>query len=107
MRGAKAGRWIAGIVAVLAVTACPDGTSPPEIASVQMTATSSNPRVGETATIGATPVNSGGVAIQGVTCTFASGTPTVATVNATTGSLVAVSEGTTVITATCGGVANT
>src|ERR1051326_8364376 len=84
-----------------------DSTSPPAVASVQMTSTNSNPRVGETAHVGATPVNDGGVQVQGVTCTFSSGTPSVATVGATDGTITALAVGTTVITATCGGKSNT
>ena len=105
MRGSRALKVCCGIAVVLTITACPDGTSPPAIASIQMTTTYANPRVGETSNITAKPVNSGGVEIPNVPCTFASGSPAVATVNANTGTAVGVSTGTAVITATCGGVA--
>lgn len=84
-----------------------DSTQPPQVASVQMTATSSNPRVGETATVSATPVNQGGVRVQGVTCTLTSSAPAVATVDPNTGSVAALLVGTTTITGTCQGVTNT
>jgi hypothetical protein len=107
MQQSRIRQLIAGVVVVLAVTACPEGTAPPAVASVQMTTTYSNPRVGETSNITAKAVNEGGVEIQGVPCVFTSGTPAVATVGATTGVVTTVSAGTTIITATCGGKANT
>jgi hypothetical protein len=107
MKGSRARQLVSGVAIILAITACPDGTSPPAVASVQMTTTYSNPRVGETSNITAKAVNEGGVEIQGVPCVFTSGTPAVATVDANTGVVTALSAGTTVITATCGGKANT
>jgi hypothetical protein len=68
------------VTAVAALTAgvC-GGDSPTEVnnsvASIQMTATSTNPRVGEQTIIGATPVGSGGVAVQGVACVITSSDP--------------------------------
>lgn len=67
-----------------------------------MTSTNTNPRVGQTASVGATPVNAGGVAIPGVTCTFTSSAPAIAAVNRTTGQVAALSPGEAIITATCG-----
>ena len=99
-----------GLTAVLCsmtlLAGCPDNTSPPAVASVQMTTTYSNPRVGETSNITAKAVNEGGVEIQGIPCAFTSGSTNVATVTPTTGVVTTVSAGTAVITATCGGKAN-
>jgi List-Bact-rpt repeat protein/Big-like domain-containing protein len=47
------------------------------------------------------------VRVQGVTCTLTSSAPAVATVDPNTGSVAALSVGTTAITATCRGVTNT
>lgn len=88
---------------LLAMIACGgDSTAPPPVDHVTMTSTNTNPRVGETASVGATGVNAGGVAIPGVTCTFASSAPAIATVNRTTGQVTAVTPGEAIITATCG-----
>lgn len=92
--------------ATLAVS-CADSTQPPQVASVQMMTTYSNPRVGEATTVSATPVNEGGVQVPGVTCTFTSSAPAVATVDPNAGSVAALSVGATGITATCSGVTNT
>jgi hypothetical protein len=97
-------------VAILAVTACGDPTDPAkDVASVQITATSTNPRVGQTTTLGATPVNSGGVAVQGVTCTMTSSNPGVLAVAAGSAGWTGtgVSAGSAVVTAACGAVSNT
>ena len=101
------------LVVVLTAGCGDTGTSPADdapaddVASVQMTATSTNPRVGETTTIGATPVGPGGVAIQGVVCVFASSDPAVLLL---TGSPVAqgvgVTAGTATVTAVCGSKQN-
>jgi hypothetical protein len=78
------------------------------VTSVQMTSTSNNPRVGETTTIGATPVGPTGVAIQGVVCVFTSSNPAVLLL---TGSPVTqgvgVTAGTATVTAVCGSKQNT
>ena len=78
------------------------------VTSVQMTSTSTNPRVGETTTIGATPVGPTGVAIQGVVCVFTSSNPAVLLL---TGSPVTqgvgVTAGTATVTAVCGSKQNT
>lgn len=90
------------------LAACPDGgPTAPSVAEVQMSTTYSNPRVGESSTVSANPVTSGGVTVQGVTCTFASGSPLVAAVNPTTGAVTALTVGTAVITATCGNATGT
>jgi len=59
--------------------------------------------VGETAHVGATPVDAGGVAVQGVACVFTSSSPGVAAVDVSNGTVSALSPGVTTITATCGG----
>lgn len=91
---------------VALMTACPDSSGPPAVASVQMTTTYSNPRVGETSNITAKAVNEGGVEIPGVPCTFSSSNTAVATVGETTGVVTTVSAGTVDITASCGGKSN-
>jgi len=92
------------LVVVLTAGCGDTGTSPADdVTSVQMTATSTNPRVGETTTIGATPVGPGGVAIQGVVCVFTSSNLAVLLL---TGSPVTqgvgVTAGTATVTAVCG-----
>ena len=80
-----------------------------QVASVQIIATPTNPRVGESALVSATPVNTGGVRVQGVPCTYMSSAPGVA-VAAPSGdnaSVTGISIGTVVITATCAGKVNT
>ena len=94
---------------VVLIAGCGDtGTSPADdvtddVTSVQMTATSTNPRVGETTTIGATPVGPTGLTIQGVVCVFTSSNPAVLLL---TGSPVTqgvgVTAGTATVTAVCG-----
>lgn len=79
-----------------------DTTAPIPVDHVTMTSTNTNPRVGQTASVGAQGVNAGGVAIPGVTCTFASSAPAIASVNRTTGQVAAISVGEAIITATCG-----
>jgi uncharacterized repeat protein (TIGR02543 family) len=96
----------AAVVCVALTTACPDSSAPPDVASVQMSTTYSNPRVGETSNVTAKAVNDGGVEIQGVPCAFSSTVPAVATVGAATGVVTALSVGTTSIVATCGGKSN-
>ena len=102
----RALRLTAGISGAALLVACPDGSSPDPVASVQMTTTYSNPRVGETSNVTAKAVNEGGVEVPGVTCTFSSGNTAVATVVAASGVVTAVSVGTSAITATCGGKSN-
>jgi hypothetical protein len=85
---------------------CPDSNSPPPVASVQMSTTNSNPRVGESTIISAKAVDAGGLEVPGVACTFASSATAIATVNATSGAVTTLAAGTTVITATCGGKTN-
>ena len=89
---------------VLAV--CGGDTAPKAVASVMISATSTNPRVGEVTHVSATPVDEGGVQIQGVTCSFTSSAPAIASVDAISGAVTAVAAGTAVITATCGGKAS-
>jgi hypothetical protein len=52
-------------------------------------------------------VNEGGVEIPGVACVFSSSNTAVATIDPTSGHVTTVSAGTAVMTATCGGKANT
>ncbi len=97
------------LVVVLTAGCGDSGTSlADDVDSVQMTATSTNPRVGETTTIGATPVGPTGVAIQGVVCVFTSSNPAVLLL---TGSPVVqgvgVTAGTATVTAVCGSKQNT
>ena len=96
------------LVVVLTAGCGDTGTSPADdvtddVTSVQMTATSTNPRVGETTTIGATPVGPTGLTIQGVVCVFTSSNPAVLLL---TGSPVTqgvgVTAGTATVTAVCG-----
>ncbi|HUH11710.1 MAG TPA: hypothetical protein VMK65_01315 [Longimicrobiales bacterium] len=100
MRTSTGSRSIAA-AATLLLGACGDGTAPPTVAAVQMTTTYANPRVGEVSHVTATPVNGGGVRVQGVACAFASSAPGIGAVDAGTGTVSALSPGQTVITATC------
>lgn len=78
---------------------------PPTVASVTLAVTSTNPRVGEVSHVVATPVNSGGVKVQGVTCKYVSSAPAVAAVDSLSGDVTGRSFGDATITATCGGKA--
>jgi Divergent InlB B-repeat domain len=79
-----------------------------DVASVQIIATPTNPRVGETSLVSATPVNAGGVRVQGVPCTYASSTPAVATAiqSGANANVTGIVAGSTTITATCAGKSN-
>jgi hypothetical protein len=88
---------------VFLLVACGGGGGGSAVAAVQLQTTNANPRVGETAHVGATPVNAGGVAVQGVGCVFVSSAPGIATVDASNGTVTAISPGVATITASCGG----
>mgnify|MGYP001605212827 CR=1 FL=1 len=96
--------------AALAIAACGGGSTGPTkpVVSVNIIATPTNPRVGQAALVSATPVDSGGIQIQGVPCTYASDTPAVASVaqSGPNANVTGVSVGTATITATCGGKSN-
>lgn len=79
------------------------------VTSIQMIATPTNPRVGETTILGAIPAGAGGVAISGIACVMASGSPAVLAVTPDGGGWrgLGVTVGVAVVTATCAGVANT
>ena len=104
MNGNRAG-MVAGLLA--AVVACGGGAGASGVATVQLQSTYSNPYVGETTHVGATPVDDHGITVPGVGCAFVSSNPGVATIDATTGAVAALSAGVTVITAACGGKAAT
>jgi len=98
------------ITALLGAGLC-DGPTAPSVgedgvASVQMTATISNPRVGQGTIIGATPVGPGGVAVLGISCTLESKNLAVLMVAPGTGAFVGASVGTTNVVATCGSKSN-
>ncbi len=93
-------------ILALATSCAGDSTAPPPVASITLEVVTSNPRVGETAHVGATPVDKNG-RILNVPCRFASGSPGIATVDSTNGTVAALSPGNTVITVTCGGVVTT
>src|SRR5258708_9515159 len=90
--------------ALIVVAACGGGKSA-AVVSVQLQSTNTNPHVGETSHVGASPVDAGGVAVQGVGCAFVSSNPGVASVDTANGTVTALSPGVTTITATCGGKA--
>lgn len=106
-------RWRAGLVAAQ-LTICAallggpcgkDGPTAPRgtaVDSVKLTVTSLNPRVGEVVHVGATPITRTGLTVPNVACVFASNPSGIATVNAATGAVTAVSPGLVTITATCG-----
>jgi hypothetical protein len=73
-----------------------------------MTATSSNPRVGDTSIFGATPVGPGGIAVPGIACVFVSSNAGVVAVTPDGPGArgVGISAGTATVTATCGSKAN-
>lgn len=102
--GNRAG-LLAGLLAALA--ACGGGAGASGVAAVQLQSTNTNPRVGETTQVGATPVDEQGLTVPGVGCAFASSNPAVAAVDASSGAVAALSVGVTVITAACGGKAAT
>ena len=78
------------------------------VASIQMLATSSNPRVGETSVVSAIPVNSGGVKVQGVPCVYASSAPAIAALTPAGADVIVtgIAAGVSTISAVCGGRAN-
>ena len=91
------------LVGLLAALAACGGSSTSGVAAVQLQSTNTNPRVGETTHVGATPVDAHGITVQGVVCAFTSNSPGVAAIDATSGAVAALSVGVAVITATCGG----
>lgn len=102
---------MAGSLLLLGMSACgADKTTSPNalVASVQIIATPTNPRVGQTALVSATPVNAGGVQVQGVACTYSSSASGIAAVvqQGPNAVVTGVAPGTATITATCAGKAN-
>ncbi len=93
------------LLVIVALVACGGSGTEANVAAVQLQSTNTNPHVGETAHVGATPVDAGGVAVQGVACVFTSSSPGVAAVDVSNGTVSALSPGVTTITATCGGKA--
>src|SRR2546428_5682947 len=93
---------LVGLLAALA--ACGGGRgSTSGVAAVQLQSTNTNPRVGETTHVSATPVDAHGITVPGVSCAFTSSSPGVAAIDATSGAVAALSVGVAVVTATCGG----
>jgi hypothetical protein len=109
-------RIVAGSLALFALLSAGlcggDGPTGPQVgpdgvASVQMTATISNPRVGQTTIIGATPVGPGGVAVLGIPCVFESKNLAVLMIGVGTGgTFIGAAVGTTNVVATCGSKSN-
>jgi len=102
---------VAGSSLVLGMSACgADKTTSPNslVASVQIIATPTNPRVGQTSLVSATPVNSGGVQVQGVACTYSSSASGVAAVvqQGPNAVVTGVTPGSATITAACAGKTN-
>src|SRR5258708_19024748 len=102
---------VAGLSLALGTSACgADKTTSPNasVASVQIIATPTNPRVGQTSLVSATPVNAGGVQVQGVACTYSSSASGVAAVvqQGPNAVVTGVTPGSATITATCAGKAN-
>lgn len=89
---------------LIAGAACGGGKNS-NVDSVQLLSANSNPRVGETVHVGATPVDAHGVQVPGVTCAFVSSNGAVASVDPGSGAVAALSPGVATITATCGGKA--
>ena len=77
-----------------------------DVASVQIIATPTNPRVGETTILGAIPVNAGGVAVNGVACQMASSDPAILLVTPDGAGWRGrgVAAGIAVVTARCGNI---
>ncbi len=100
----------AGSLFILAAACGADKTTSPNasVASVQIIATPTNPRVGATALISATPVNAGGIQVQGVSCTYESSASGIASVvqQGLNAVVTGVAPGTATITATCGSKSN-
>src|SRR5207253_848458 len=95
------------LVGLLAALAACGGGSTSGVAAVQLQSTNTNPRVGETTHVGATPVDAHGITVPGVGCAFTSSSAGVAAIDATSGAVAALSVGVAVITASCGGKAAT
>lgn len=101
---------LATILAAVLIGAAPcagDGPTSPtnDVASVQITVAGTNPRVGESTTVSAKPVNAGGVQVPGVACTYTSNAPAVATAvqSGANAIVTGITVGSATITATCGG----
>lgn len=88
-------------VAACAVLLACGGAAHKPIVSVQLQVTSTNPRVGDTSHVGATPVDAGGLTVQGVQCGFASSNPAIAAVDPSNGTVTALSPGVATVTAQC------
>jgi hypothetical protein len=102
---------VAGSALVLGMIACgADKTTSPNslVASVQIIATPTNPRVGQTSLVSATPVNAGGIQVQGVACTYSSSAGGIAAVaqQGANAVVTGVAPGSATITATCAGKTN-
>lgn len=84
-----------------------DKVTAPEakVVAVRLTVVPTNPRVGESTDISAVGVDAGGVTVQGVSCTYVSGSPAVLAVTQQGPDAIGVglTPGTAVVTATCGG----
>lgn len=94
------------VAALLGANACGgDNAAQPanDVASVQIIVAPTNPRVGETTLVSATPVNAGGIRVQGVACAYASNAPGVAAAvpSGADAIVTGLSVGTATITATC------
>jgi len=96
--------------ALLGAGPCADNPTEPtkDVASVQIIAAPTNPRVGETTLVSATPVNAGGIRVLGVACTYQSSALAVATAvqSGADAVVTGITVGSATITATCGGKNN-
>jgi hypothetical protein len=93
---------LAGLSLALAICGC--GKSGASVASVQITTSDATPRVGQTAQVTAVPLDSRGVEVVGVACTYSSDDSAAATVDASSGLVTAIAVGVANISGRCAGM---
>ena len=91
------------VVATCALSACGSDPASPDVSTVIATAPKQTIAVGEAVQVTATARDTYGEAISGARITYASSTPTIASVNAN-GRVIGVAPGSASVTATSGGV---
>ena len=100
-------RWV---ITIAVVAACGDGAAPPGppvVATIEVSTATSIASIGATRQLTATARSSTGATISGTTFNWSSTNPSVVTVDASSGLVTAVANGTTIVTAAAGNVTGT